>query len=325
MFHRGCGGAGSTAHPNPAPVGLRIPTAWISAAVFLCAASFAAGDVAPTMLLLDGVRAGTEIIAVGERGTILRSTDNAGSWRPAENPGKAPLTAISLAPNGSRGWAVGHDAVILVTEDAGRSWALQWQGETLEDSFLDVLALDDTRVIAVGAYGMVLHSSDAGKSWNRRRIDGDDFHLNRISRGPTGTLYVAGERGTLLRSRDAGTTWAPIRSSYDGSFFGILPLDRQTLVAYGLRGHVYRSADDGDTWVQVEIPHPVLLATAIRLKNGDILIAGHARALLVSRDLGRTFAPVPTAMMTAIAELLELPDGGVLALGEAGATVLSHP
>lgn len=276
----------------------------------------------PRMLLLDGALAGDAVIAVGERGTLLRSTNAGATWQQANQPTPATLTGVAFAPDAEHGWAVGHDAVILATADAGRTWTRQYQGENLEDSFLDVLALSRDHVIAVGAYALFCETSDGGKTWRRRVIVEDDYHFNRIARGPTGTLYLAGEHGTLLRSTNGGRGWTRIPAPYEGSFYGILPLDRRTLLAYGLRGHVYRSTNDGDTWQRVATPDPVLLATAVRLEHDTILLAGHARTLLVSRDLGRSFVAAVEPPATAIAELVQLPNGPVLALGEAGATAL---
>jgi photosystem II stability/assembly factor-like uncharacterized protein len=291
------------------------------------ASAAAAAEITPRMLLLDAALSGADIIAVGERGTILRSSDHGRSWRSVPAPARATLTGVSFAPNATpgRGWAVGHDALILSTHDGGRTWSRQFQGESLQDSFLDVLALDAQRVIAVGAYALFLSSEDAGQTWTRRKIIEDDYHFNRITRGPTGTLYLAGEHGTLLRSADGGNRWTPIAAPYEGSFYGILPLDRDTLIAHGLRGHVYRSSDDGANWHPVPTPQPVLLATGVKLRSGAIVLAGHARALLVSRDRGQTFIAPAHPLATAVAELLEMPDGNLLALGEAGATVLPPP
>ena len=234
------------------------------------AAPTRAADVAPRMLLLAGAPAGSDaIIAVGERATILRTTDSARTWQAASVPAgtSTTLTGLSFAPDGQRGWAVGHDALILATVDAGRTWQKSWQGENLTESFLDVLALDARHILAVGAYGFCVESKDAGTTWTRRKILTDDLHLNRLTRGPTGTLYLAGERGTLLRSVDAGATWQPIESPYDGSFYGILPLDKNTLVAHGLRGRLYRSADDGRSWEMVQLADRVLLAATLKLMN----------------------------------------------------------
>lgn len=275
------------------------------------------------MLLLDATSTSDAIVAVGERGTILRSTDQGATFSPAASPARATLTGVSFS--GALGWAVGHDALILGTTDGGKTWQQHYQAENLQDSFLDVLALDARRVIAVGAYGLCVATADGGQTWALRKPIDDDCHLNRISRGPSGTLYLAGERGTLLRSTDEGATWVPIRAPYEGSFYGILPLAEKTLLAYGLRGHVYRSIDDGATWTAIATPAPVLLATAAQLNPATIALAGHARTLLISRDAGQTFTAVPTPPASATARLLPLPGGGLLGFGDAGRVAITLP
>ncbi len=284
----------------------------------------AAAVSTPRMLLLDGAVTESAVIAVGERGTILRSTDQAQSWESAAAPTHATLTGVSFADDGRRGWAVGHDAVILATSDGGSTWTRQYQGDNQQDSLLDVLAVDADHVIAVGAYGLCLATADGGRTWQRRSFQAGDLHLNRITRGPGGTLYLAGESGTLLRSRDRGATWEPIAAPYEGSFYGILALDARTLLAHGLRGHLFRSEDDGETWKAVAVPAPMMLATAIMIRRDLIVLGGQARALFVSRDGGKSVAPASGAPRTAVAELIPLANGRILALGEDGATVLDR-
>ena len=303
----------------------------VQIAAGLLPALLTAGEPAlPRGLLLDGAVSGSLAVVVGERGSIWVSRAPAAGWRQVAAPTRATLTGVALAPPAAErtpgiGWAVGHDAIVLATSDGGTTWTRQYQGENLQDSFLDVLALDARHAIAVGAYGLYLSTRDGGATWERRPVQDGDAHLNRITRSAAGTLFVAGEGGTLLRSRDQGTTWSPLRTPYAGSFYGVLPLDRRTLLAHGLRGHLYRSADEGDTWQEIPPPVVGLLATAVRLRSNLILVGGPARALAASRDYGLTFSLVPGAPATAVAELLELPDGQVLALGEAGATVLPLP
>lgn len=280
---------------------------------------------APRVLLLDAAFASRDtIVAVGERGAILRSTDAAVSWStiPAPPDARATLTGVAFAPDSQHGWAVGHDALILVTSDAGQTWHKQHQGDDLESSFLDVCALDPQRALAIGAYGLCLATSDGGRTWSPRKIIDDDAHFNRLTRARDGTLYIAGERGTLLRSRDSGESWEPLDAPYDGSFYGILPLSDGALLAYGLRGHVFRSSDGGKTWQQIPLERPTLVATAVQTPGGVLVLAGQSPGLYLSRDRGHTFQPWPDELIPAIAELLPLSDDTVLAFGEAGATHL---
>lgn len=280
---------------------------------------------APKQLLLDAAHAGGAIVAVGERGTIVRSTDNGFNWIAAASPTQATLTGIAFAGDGRTGWAAGHDGLVLFSADGGLSWTVQYAAPDKETSFLDVCALDARRVIVVGAFGICLVTGDGGATWTPKKVLDEDLHLNRITRADNGTLYLAGEAGTLLRSRDQGTTWDRIATPYEGSFYGILPLGAGALLAHGLRGHLYHSRDEGETWTAVPNELAALLATAVRLKNGDIVMAGQARVWLRSHDNGLTVVPLALPLTTAIAELLEAPDGALLAFGEAGATRLDLP
>jgi photosystem II stability/assembly factor-like uncharacterized protein len=275
-------------------------------------------------LLLAGTTVEKTVVAVGAYGHILCSPDNGATWEVAAVPTAVTLTGVCF-PDARHGWAVGHDALILHSDDGGRTWARQFQGTDLDAPLLSVLFLDARTGFAVGAYSQYLATADGGQTWIPHRIIDQDRHFNRITVGPAGALYIAGEQGTLLRSTDRGVTWQRLASPYDGSFYGILPLTPQALLAYGLRGRIFRSDDNGDHWQLVPVEPRVLLATAVRLRSGTIVLAGQARAFLVSRDGGRSFASWTTTMTTPVAELLETPDGRLLALGETGVTPLPAP
>ena len=313
-----------------------------------CRAAAPATLVATRTLLLDARTFGQTVVAVGASGHIIRSTNSGRTWTAASAPSFATLTGVDF-PDDLHGWAVGHDAIILHSDDGGLTWSQQYQGPDLQASFLDVCFLDAQTGFVVGAYGQFLATADGGRTWTTRRIIEEDYFLNRISIGPSGTLYIAGEHGTLLRSTDRGATWAAIRTPYDGSFYGVLPLGPQTLLAHGLRGRVYRSEDDGATWTLAPIDQRVLFATAVRLRSGVIVLAGQARSFAVSRDDGRSLAPweprpdtgpaksaeAPTGTPAAqkpdlpfsagVAQLVEAPDGTLLAFGEEGVTRLQVP
>ena len=279
----------------------------------------------PSGLLIAGAAVDTTVLIVGERGAIHRSTDGGNTWQGSSCPVRVMLTGVAGVSPGTQWWAVGHEAVILASTDQGATWNVQYRAANPQDSLLDVIVLGRGHVIAIGAYGLCLETTDDGKTWQRRRLVADDVHFNRITRGPSGELFIAGERGTLLRSRDSGAHWETLKAPYDGSFYGVLPLDRRTLLAHGLRGKLFRSADDGATWRPIETGVTGLLATSLQLKGNLLILGGSVRTLLVSRDYGETFSPLADSPSAAVSAVLQLADGRLLTLGEEGASILPAP
>jgi photosystem II stability/assembly factor-like uncharacterized protein len=280
--------------------------------------------LASRALLLDVAQAGGRIVAVGERGHILISTDSAQTWRQAPVPTRHTLTGVAFGGD-SHVLAVGHAGTLLRSSDAGESWVRVDAGIPEEDSFLDVMYLDPQRALAVGAYGLFLATEDGGATWERRTVSEDGFHLNRIARDRSGAFYLAGEAGTVMRSLDSGGTWELIPTPYEGSFFGFLDVEGEAQLIFGLRGHVFRSETQGDDWEPVELPVPTLVMSGAILGDGRILLAGQSGNFLVSSDSGHTFELWKWGATTGVAELLRLPDGALLVLGEAGAARIQPP
>ena len=287
------------------------------------ATSGAATDPTKRGLLLDAVRVGQSVIAVGERGLIVRSSDSGQNWQGVATPSHATLTGVSFA-DANRGWAVGHDGTILTTDDSGGTWTIQ-SGKIAPDvSFLDVLAVDLRHVIAAGAFGTFYESFDAGRHWNQRTILDEELHINRLHSGTSGHVFLIGESGTLRRSDDLRSGAQALAVGYEGTLNGMVEASG-TLIVYGLQGHVFRSPDRGDTWTATEGVPPVLLSAGLHHSSGTVVLAGQARVFLVSRDLGQTFERWETGLTWPVADLLEAPDGSLLAFGEEGVARIDPP
>ena len=281
--------------------------------------------LASQSLLLDVARAGSRLVAVGDRGHVLLSEDEGRAWRQVIVPTRAMLTGVSFGDD-KHGWAVGHDGVILATADGGQTWSQQAAGQDLDTVFLDVFFSDPLHGLAAGAYGKCLLTLDGGKSWQPAAPIPDEVHVNQIAPTAGDTVYLAGETGTLLFSADARRPWQKLAVPYEGSLFGVLPLGGKVLLTYGLRGHVFVSEDAGATWTSREIPVPVLIMAGVRLKSGVIVLAGLGGNFSLSRDGGRTFDGwKPAAFTGGVASLLETSDGALLAVGESGVVRLQLP
>ncbi|HYP64865.1 MAG TPA: hypothetical protein VEQ14_00875 [Steroidobacteraceae bacterium] len=299
-------------------------------------------------LLIAIAPAGQRLVAVGDRGIIVLSDDRGASWTQAEYvPSQALLTGVCFL-DPQRGVAVGHDQVTLTTGDAGRTWKRTHFAPQAPGPLLDVWCGAGGRVIAVGAYSAYLISTDGGASWREVKFTpaaakaapahagaapaapaaasadaeeeaGGGYHLNRIVTAGGGRLYIAGEAGHLYRSDDGGASWRSLTSPYEGSFFGVLPLTGDTVLAFGLRGHLYRSADAGDSWQQIDTGTVAMLTGAAPLGAHALAIVGLAGVVLVSRDGGRTVTLEQQADHAGLSAVVPAGDDRLAVAGEDGA------
>ncbi|QJR13939.1 WD40/YVTN/BNR-like repeat-containing protein [Usitatibacter palustris] len=276
------------------------------------------------LLLTDGARVGNRVVAVGDRGYIVFSDDNGTSWKRAKAPDGALLTSVEFI-DAKRGWAVGHDSVILATVDGGESWTQQFSAPSEQRPLLDIHLTSPEAGLAVGAYGAFYDTADGGKTWTARKVVADDKHLNAIVKLADGKLLILGEAGTMLVSADAGKTWTALTSPYKGSFFGGLPTADGGLVAFGLRGRIYRSPDGGKSWKQIDNTSVATLMGGTLLPDGALVVAGNAGTVLVSRDQGNSFVPLATGTTRAFSKALLGAPNAVLLLGEAGAREVPLP
>jgi photosystem II stability/assembly factor-like uncharacterized protein len=276
--------------------------------------------LASRTLALDAAAVEGKLVAVGERGHILISTDNGATWQQAQVPTRAMLTGVDFFDE-NLGWAVGHDSAILRTSDGGATWELvNWAPEE-EAPFFDVWFRDAENGVAIGAYGAYYATADGGTTWDFVSVDDTDWHLHKIARADDGRLFIAAEAGYAYRSDDGGETWEELPSDYEGSYFGVLPLEGDSVLIFGLRGNLFRSDDAGESWEEIETGTVSMLTDGLRLGDGSIIITGLGGAVLVSMDGGRSFELHQQANRRGISSIVDAGDGSLLMTGEFGVTM----
>lgn len=238
--------------------------------------------------------AGKRLVTVGDYGTILLSDDGGKTFRQAASvPLSSTLTAVHFADD-KNGWAVGQWGAILHTADGGENWSIQ-RLETQEDRPLfSVHFTNANDGLAVGLWSLVLRTQDGGKSWTPINLptppDGGkaDRNLFRIFASAKGELFVAAERGVVLRSADYGQSWQYLNTGYKGTFWTGVALKDGTLLVGGLRGTIYRSKDDGRSWQPVASGSKSSVTDLVE-GGGHVFGTSLDGVLLDSTDGGTTF------------------------------------
>ena len=326
---------------------------FLASAMLAPACAWAEGPVTPALdraavivrnperaVLLGAARAGSRIVAVGERGIVILSDDEAQHWRQVGVPVSVTLTAVRFADK-DHGYALGHGGTVLGTSDGGQSWKRLLDGRQLaqvvlaaakaggdaaalksadrlvndgpDKPLLDLLVFDAKRVLAVGAYGIAMYTQDGGASWStwRARLDNPkELHLYAIRRRGD-RILIAGEQGLVLESLDGGASFRRLSTPYPGSFFTVELPDDKTIVLAGLRGNAWRSTDAHENWVRIASPVPVSI-TASAIGADDAVLFANQAGMVLGLE-GETLKPLNAGALPPLNFVLPLGKGRVLA------------
>jgi photosystem II stability/assembly factor-like uncharacterized protein len=312
--------------------------------------------LAGTSLLLAVTRAGDRLVAVGQRGHIVVSADGGRTWKQSTVPVSSDLTSVFFVDE-RRGWAAGHDGVILHTEDRGEHWNVQLTGRHANDlllavmerralddpgspaarafleeakrfrdqgpdkPFLDIWFADAENGFAVGAYNLVFRTVDGGRTWNPwfDRTDNPRLYNLYAIRRVAGEVYIAGEAGLVLRLDAAAGRFRAASAPYNGSFFGIADAGSAVIV-YGLRGNAFRSTDAGRSWSRLDVGLAASIVAATRTGRA-LFLADSAGRIAASEDGGATFTPVAFDRPTMLTGIADAGHGKLVMVGPRGASV----
>ena len=297
-------------------------------------------------------RAGERLVSVGVRGLIVLSDDEGKTWRQAASPVGSDLVAVRFVTP-RRGWASGHDGVILATHDGGERWVKQLDGRMAasllaahfdklaaagdanaarlrkevarnyengpEMPMLDLWFEDERTGWAAGPFGTLLGTADGGKTWTSwmEKVDNPRMlHYNAV-RAVGGDIYLASEQGTIFKLDRARQRFMPVSTGYKGSFFGVTGT-RDYVIAYGLRGTAYRSRKGGDTWERLATGVPGGLTGATVLDDGLLLFVSQDGRLVASRNQGDSFEPLPVTRPGLFTDVTRAGAGRILITGVGG-------
>jgi photosystem II stability/assembly factor-like uncharacterized protein len=297
--------------------------------------------LAAEALLLGVARADKRIVAVGEYGDILLSDDDGTTWHQAKKvPTNVTLTAVYFA-DAKTGWAVGHDTVILQTQDAGETWVKQYGGGESDNALLSVYFADASHGWAVGAFNFTAETKDGGKTWVERKTLMPPGTAP-LSAGPDPTAALVGTKDPAEIAAAKAATPGP-ESPPPSTAQGADPYaaatgdenhlnamfagpDAATLFVAAEAGAIYRSLDGGVTWQKVLTGYAGSFWGGLTAKDGSIYAAGMRGNLWRSTDKGQHWTKLDTAGADqSIASGIQLADGSLVFVGLGGQVLYSTP
>jgi len=288
--------------------------------------------------------------ASGQNGTVLRTTDAGATWQTLFVPGAEKLDfrdvdaideyaayALSIGP--------GEASCIYKTVDGGRNWTLAFKNDDPQ-AFFDAMAFwnaDKGVAVSDSVDGrfVILLTTDGGKTWTRAPAEGlppalpgeGAFAASGTNVAVVGASHVwigtgAGPAARVLRSKDAGRTWAvattPLPAGPSSGIFSVAFRDERHGIVVGgdykKENEAVDSAvteDGGATWTSVQGFSGFRSAVAyVPGAASRTLLAVGPTGADISTDDGRTFARIDSPGFHALS--LSPKGGAAWAVGEGG-------
>jgi len=233
--------------------------------------------------------------AVGDSGTVLRSSDGGAGWAPVTSPGgDANLSRLRCADALLCLGTISGSGTLVRTIDGGTTWTrVTASGRAIRS----VAFASPTRVVAVGDGGSTVISDDGGATW--RPVGGTvEGTPTTIAAVGAGFGYAVGPTSIALTT-DAGATWRSVGIPTPLTIGSASFADPSTGFAQDAGGTIRRTRDGGVTWQVVDPGAGVAGPVRILATGGGRVLLIAAGGVSRSTDGGETFRRVPSAVVTA--------------------------
>ena len=181
-----------------------------------------------TEILRDVAFSGSSTgVAVGENGTIVRTTNGGGTWQTVTSGTAETLNAVALG-NAGAGVIVGDNGTVLNSSNGGASWTSRMQDPVM--SFQDVRFVTADSIFAAGSTANdstdILLSTDGGDTWTEMCCGSTYSSVAAIGQYHLGALRLIDlwGSGDIMQSNDGGQTWfqsTGVTGVNDAELFGV--------------------------------------------------------------------------------------------------------
>lgn len=222
---------------------------------------------------------------VGERGTILKTTDSGSTWIKKTSGTSNALFGVAYF-NANTFIITGYNGTFLRSTNLGETWSSINIGITNFFPFVKYIGVNSG--IAVGSSGKILKTTDNGLTWNS------------IPSGVSSNLYcadfidsnngiIAGENGTILKTSDGGNSWIGLYSGITNHFRFVRMINQSIIIATGEGGTILRSSNGGQNWVGIYSGTTKWLRGVDFYNSTNGYLVGQDGIIMKSTDSGQTW------------------------------------
>lgn len=221
---------------------------------------------------------GGKMIAVGDRGTILRLNLASQNWSMLKTGYSEAFFSVKFISD-NKGFICGSKGLILESQDGGMTWE-KHSSNTAENLFSIDFADERTGFI-VGWNGTILKTIDAGNTWHKINVGQKTYFKNVIFVNQF-LGFIVGGNGLILRTEDGGSHWEKVNVSSNSGFYKIYFENNENGMILSNRGEIFKTVDAGKNWKMQSVGKPVSLNDIQKLSTGKYIVVGKSGSIFNS-------------------------------------------
>lgn len=190
----------------------------------------------------------TDGIAIGNCGTLLKTTNAGVSWEHYFLEVPKNLTSLDIV-DANTAFIAGDSGLVLKSTNAGSSWiTLNTQCDT---NLTGIKFYDQNNGYAVGFFGTIIKTTNGGISWTKNTFY---YHNKDVAIIDSSNVFVVGDANTVIRTTNAGVNWFSVILSPSTECTSIKFTNSSTgyiVGGYYSNGRVYKTIDAGENWTNI--------------------------------------------------------------------------
>ncbi len=159
--------------------------------------------------------------------------------------GQSPNTlyGVAVGPTGTL-VAVGGGGTILQSNDNGSSWNAISSNTAYNLHAAAFSSIGDCIIVGDHATVLLLHQSQVSVALHSSIT----HQLLGLSVTPKGTIFIVGQQGIVLRSRDNGSSWTRFTAGVNGTLSGVAFTTELSGIVVTTDSHILGTDDGGLSW-----------------------------------------------------------------------------
>lgn len=216
---------------------------------------------------------GTTGFAGCRNSKIYKTVNGGANWTEISTNSAYPVTSISFV-SGTVGYLGDGYGTIQKTTDAGQHW---FNVYVMPGYSSKVFMLDANRGWAVDTYGYVVRTTNGGANFLSIRIITDTLSSIHFISSSLG--FAAGDAGRIYRSVNGGANWTLLTTNTTEKLRSIYCINTNLIYAAGNGGTILYTANGGTDWINQSKTTNNLNSIKF-LSNSEGLIAGDNGTIL---------------------------------------------